>query len=90
MQYQLQIDDGKIRWFHRNEKGLTIFSIMTPKPAIEAKTWAELAVVFEGKTGTAQIYVDSILVKEEKSDPDTLSQDWGAYAGMQISFSTHS
>ena len=77
--------DGKVRWFHRNEKGETVFSAESNGKVIEAKKWVELAVTYNSD-GTARIYCDSVLIKEEKSDQMTLSQDWGAFAGKKNIF----
>lgn len=30
-QYHFEIQDGKIRWFHRNESGVQVFSVETGK-----------------------------------------------------------
>jgi len=81
-QYHLEIIDGKVRWFHRNEKGETVFAALTSKAVIDANKWIELAVSYDGSKGSASIYVDGIRVKEELSDPMKLSQDWGLFAGI--------
>ena len=73
--------DGKVRWFHRNEKGETVFAAETPKSVIEPNTWVELAVTYNSSKGVADIYIDALQVKEEVSDPMHLSRDWGLFAG---------
>ena len=84
-QYHLEIIDGKVRWFHRNEKGETVFAALTNKAVVEPNKWFELAVSYDGSKGVADIYVDSTRVKEEISDPMNLSQDWGMFAGIFFS-----
>ena len=85
-QYHLEVIEGKLRWFHRNEKGETVFAAETSKSVIEANTWIELAVTYNSSKGVAAIYVDALLVKEEISDPMYLSRDWGLFAGLVITF----
>ena len=79
-QYHLEIIDGKIRWFHRNEKGETVFSAETVQGVIKPKTWYEIGVTYSSE-GVSRIFCDGNLMKEEISDKMTLSQDWGAFAG---------
>ncbi|XP_057312398.1 uncharacterized protein LOC130653922 [Hydractinia symbiolongicarpus] len=81
-QYHLEVIDGKVRWFHRNEKGETVFAAETSKVVIEANTWYELAVSYNSTSGSANIYIDALLVKDEVSDPMVLSTDWGLFAGI--------
>lgn len=73
--------NGRIRWFHRNEKGETVFSAESSPNVIVPNKWIELAVTYDGASGVAKIFCDGILIKEEKSDQMLLSQDWGAFAG---------
>ena len=80
-QYHLEVIDGKLRWFHRNEHGETVFAAETSQSVIDANKWYELAVTYDGASGSAKIYVNSLLVKEESSDPMNLSSDWGLFAG---------
>lgn len=72
--------NGRIRWFHRNEKGETVFSAESSPNTIIPNKWVELAVTYSSD-GLAKIYCDGVLIKEEKSDQMLLSQDWGAFAG---------
>lgn len=84
----MEVIDGKVRWFHRNEKGETVFAAETSKVVIEANTWCELAVSYNSTSGSANIYIDALLVKDEVSDPMVLSTDWGLFAGVCIHMST--
>lgn len=81
-QYHLEVIDGKVRWFHRNEKGETVFAAETPNAVIPSNEWVELAVSYSAEKGSAKIYVNGTLVNEEISDPMFLSRDWGMYAGL--------
>ncbi|XP_048578921.1 uncharacterized protein LOC5512916 [Nematostella vectensis] len=82
-QFQLQSDNGRVKWFHRNEKMNTVFSIITDMPVLHPGNWYNVAVTYNGLTGTSQIFVDGKLKKEETADPGVfLSTDWSEYAGI--------
>lgn len=78
----MEIIDGKIRWFHRNEKGETVFSAESANDVIKAKKWHEVAVTYSADEGVSRIFCDGTQLKEEISDKMVLSQDWGAFAGL--------
>lgn len=81
-QYLLQVENARVRWFHRNENGTTVFSIITDGPVLSNGKWYHLAVMYEGLHGTASIYIDGKLRKQETRDPGVfLSRDWSKYAG---------
>lgn len=46
--YILEIIGGRVRWFHRNERKVTIFSVTT-KPLIKIEEWTHLAVTYDGR-----------------------------------------
>ena len=46
--YILEIMDSRVRWFHRNERRVTIFSVKT-KPLIKIGEWTHLAVTYDGR-----------------------------------------
>ena len=41
-QYHFEVIQGKVRWFHRNEKKTTVFSVVTPA-IIQANKWTHIA-----------------------------------------------
>ena len=53
-QYHLEVNNGSVRWFHRNELSVTIFSVVT-KPLIETGKWVHLAVTYDGVIKTAKV-----------------------------------
>ena len=53
-QYHLEVNNGSVRWFHRNELSVTIFSVVT-KPLIETGKWVHLAVTYDGAIKTAKV-----------------------------------
>ena len=52
--YHLEIINGSVRWFHRNEREVTIFSVLT-KSLIEIGIWMHLAVTYDGVLGLARV-----------------------------------
>ena len=80
-QYHLEVVNGNLRWFHRNEKSDTVFSVTTDRVVIQPDTWVELVLMYDSFKGRAVIYIDGQMIKEEISDPMKLSQDWGTFAG---------
>ena len=53
-QYHLEVNNGSVRWFHRNELSVPIFSVVT-KPLIETGKWVHLAVTYDGVIKTAKV-----------------------------------
>ena len=41
-QYHFEVNGGKVRWFHRNEKKTTVFSVVTDA-IIQANNWTHIA-----------------------------------------------
>ncbi|XP_046845785.1 uncharacterized protein LOC124439570 [Xenia sp. Carnegie-2017] len=83
LQYRLEIQDGVILWFHRDAKGYTVFSATTDVPVLTLNVWTHILVTYTVATGTAQIFVDGKLNKEEVKDAGVLlSTDWEQYAGI--------
>lgn len=81
-QYQLEVENARIRWFHRNENGSTVFSIVTDVPVLSNGKWFHVAAMYDGLRGSAKIYIDGKLSKQESADPGVfLSRDWSKYAG---------
>ncbi|CAH3043176.1 unnamed protein product [Porites lobata] len=82
-QYQLEVENARIRWFHRNENGSTVFSIVTDGPVLSNGKWFHVAAMYDGLRGSAKIYIDGKLSKQESADPGVfLSRDWSKYAGI--------
>ncbi|XP_068742646.1 uncharacterized protein [Montipora capricornis] len=82
-QYLLQIENARLRWFHRNENGSTVFSIITDGPVLSNGKWYHIAAMYDGLRGSARIYINGRLSKQETADPGVfLSRDWSKYAGI--------
>ena len=86
VQYRLEIQDGKVVWFHRDSRGYTLFSATTDAPVVLANVWSHILVTYTVATGTAQIFINGELKKEEVKDAgDFLSTDWDKYVGKGMS-----
>ncbi|XP_048589917.1 neurogenic locus notch homolog protein 2 isoform X2 [Nematostella vectensis] len=79
-QYHLEVDDGKVRWFHRNENHQTIFSVLTPPVLTEGK-WTQVTVTYSSDYSRARVFVDGDMVAEGRGH-GFLSQDWAGKAGI--------
>ena len=81
-QYELQIENARVRWFHRNENGSTVFSVITDAPVLSNEKWYHVAAMYDGLRGISQIYINGQLSKQETADPGVfLSRDWSKFAG---------
>lgn len=65
-----------------------MFGFTTDGPVLTANIWTHILVTYTAVSGTAQIFIDGKLVKEDVKDPGLhLSTDWEEYAGnMQKHF----
>ncbi|KAK2563931.1 EGF-like repeat and discoidin I-like domain-containing protein 3 [Acropora cervicornis] len=79
-QYHLEIDDGSVRWFHRNENGEIIFNV-TSEVIVPSHVWTHVACTYEAKLGQADIYVNAKFILRGDGSGD-LSQDWQEKAGI--------
>ena len=53
-QYHLEIDNARVRWFHRNEKHITIFSILSDPVLVEGN-WTHITGTYNGFKREAQV-----------------------------------
>ena len=53
-QYHFEIENGKVRWFHRNENHDTIFSLLT-RPAVREGVWTQIAATYSAKKQRARV-----------------------------------
>ncbi|CAH3193907.1 unnamed protein product, partial [Porites evermanni] len=61
----------------------TVFSIVTDGPVLSNGKWFHVAAMYDGLRGSAKIYIDGKLSKQESADPGVfLSRDWSKYAGI--------
>lgn len=58
--YHLEVDSGSVRWFHRDEYGRTVFSMMTSQLVIP-RVWMHFTAVYDGYKGLAKVtFVDRL------------------------------
>nr|XP_058949529.1 uncharacterized protein LOC131777281 isoform X1 [Pocillopora verrucosa] len=79
-QYHFEIENGKVRWFHRNENHDTIFSLLS-RPVVREGVWTQITATYSAKKQRARVFVNGDMVQEEKGQ-GFLSQDWGGKAGI--------
>lgn len=53
-QYHFEIENGKVRWFHRNENHDTIFSLLT-RPAIREGVWTQITATYSANKQRARV-----------------------------------
>lgn len=53
-QYHFEIDNGKVRWFHRNENHDTIFSLLT-RPVVREGIWTQLTATYNAQKQRARV-----------------------------------
>ena len=52
--YHFEIDDGKVRWFHRDESEKTVFSLIS-QPVVEPKVWMHFAATYDAYKSSAKV-----------------------------------
>jgi len=55
-QYHFEIENGKVRWFHRNENHDTIFSLLT-QPTIREGVWTQITATYSASKQRARVSV---------------------------------
>ena len=53
-QYHFEIENGKVRWFHRNENHDTIFSLLT-RPAVREGVWTQITATYSANKQRARV-----------------------------------
>lgn len=56
-QYHFEIDNGKVRWFHRNENHDTIFSLLT-RPVVREGIWTQLTATYNAQKQRARVSIE--------------------------------
>ncbi|XP_046845216.1 uncharacterized protein LOC124439054 [Xenia sp. Carnegie-2017] len=82
-QYHLEINDGNVRWFHRNETQATVFSVEAIGGIIKQSEWFHVAGTYDGIIGKAKIYVNDELKNMSVNEyGGFLSLDWNMRVGI--------
>lgn len=79
-QYHLEIGNGSVRWFHRNERNQIIFNV-TSEVIVPPHVWTHVACTYDAKLGQADIYVNAKFILRGDGSGE-LSQDWQEKAGI--------
>jgi len=79
-QYHVEIENGKIRWFHRNEKHTVVFSIMS-QPLVSEGLWHHIAGTYDAQKSIAKLFLNGDMVARGSGN-GYLSQDWTGKAGI--------
>eukprot|EP00795_Rhopilema_esculentum_P008194 gene8194-14126_t len=79
-QYHVEIENGKVRWFHRNEQHKVVFSIMS-QPLVGENVWHHIAGTYDAQKSIARLFLDGDLVAKGTGN-GYLSQDWTGKAGI--------
>jgi len=82
-QYHFEVNEGNVRWFHRDETQNTVFSAEALGGVVKSGQWAHVCGTFDGVTGKAKIYVNGELKNMTvNAAPKELSRDWAMRAGI--------
>lgn len=80
LQYNFEIYNGHVRWYHRLGVSRIVFKIQTPR-VIYSDLWYHLACTYDSDQGLAKVFVDGKL-KGSTHGRGYLSQDWGGRAAF--------
>lgn len=58
--YHFEVDDGKVRWFHRNRFQNPVFSVITDN-IVKPDVWTHLIGSYNSTSGEAKVYVNGAL-----------------------------
>jgi len=78
--YHFEIDDGKVRWFHRDENDATVFTMTTNTVAL-SRVWMHFAVTYDAYKGVALVFVDG-KERGRAAGSGILSGHWGYKASI--------
>ncbi|KII66131.1 Thrombospondin-2 [Thelohanellus kitauei] len=79
--YHLEIVDGRIRFFLKDEKSNEIFNLDTRDILIQPGVWMHLCLTYDASTSNGILYLDGVIRHQFKgSIVKHLSTDWGARA----------
>ncbi|XP_028410247.1 uncharacterized protein LOC114532846 [Dendronephthya gigantea] len=82
-QYHFEINDGNVRWFHRNETQQTVFSVEATGAPVKQATWVHVAGTYDGTIGKSKIYVNGDLKNMSVNEyGGYLSRDWNMRVGI--------
>lgn len=80
-QYHFEVINGMVRWFHRNESQVTIFSNTAEGLMVKPDTWTHVCGTYDSASGKSKIYINGML-RNMTIGSGYLSRDWVARAGI--------
>ncbi|EDO39745.1 predicted protein [Nematostella vectensis] len=80
-QFHFEVNNGAVRWFHRNETQQTIFSCNAEGEQVKADKWTHIAGTYDSATGKAKVYINGLL-RNMTTGSGLLSRDWLTRAGI--------
>ncbi|XP_065684197.1 uncharacterized protein LOC100206840 isoform X1 [Hydra vulgaris] len=78
-QFHFEVNDGVVRWFHRNECQEVVFETMAH--FVPKGRWTHVAGTYDYKTKQAKIFINGEIRNQSIGDGQ-LSRDWGVRAGI--------
>jgi len=79
-QYHFEVNDGVVRWFHRNENRVTVFETMAH--GVKKSKWTHVAGTYDSGTKQAKIYINGVIRNMTLSSGCELSRDWARHASI--------
>lgn len=78
-QFHFEVNDGVVRWFHRDQKQKVVFETMAH--SVPKSKWTHLAGEYNSKTCQAKVYINGE-IRNMSIGEGELSRDWGVRAGI--------
>jgi len=78
-QFHFEVNDGVVRWFHRDEKQKVVFETMAH--TVPRGVWTHVAGTYDAKTKQAKIFINGE-IRNQSLGEGMLSRDWGVRAGI--------
>ena len=78
-QFHFEVNDGVVRWFHRDQNQKVVFETMAH--TVQRGKWTHLAGEYNSKTGQARVFINGE-IRNQSIGEGELSRDWGVRAGI--------
>lgn len=78
-QFHFEVNDGVVRWFHRDECQKVVFETMAH--TVPKGKWVHLAGEYNSKTTQAKVFINGE-IRNISVGSGELSRDWGVRAGI--------
>jgi len=78
-QFHFEVNDGVVRWFHRDQNQKVVFETMAH--TVPKSKWTHLAGEYNSRTGQAKVFINGD-IRNMSIGEGELSRDWGVRAGI--------